>query len=262
MARAMPFAEKALELDPELPGAHTAIGVIRWQANYDAVGAEESFRRAIEFDPGSVGARKQYGLLLASTGRLDEAIEQMETALDLDPLATGPLGFDLGKLYMAMGDTDRALAYWERIIGEAPGYFQPQANLGDYHCRTGNPAKGIPLIERAITLSPDEPWLVAQLAYCYAISGNRGEAKEILEELEALSSDQYVDPTGLALVHAGLGEMEEAFEELERGAELRAIRIKEIGIDPRFEPLHADPRFTDLLERMGLPTPLTLQDRA
>ncbi len=253
MARARPFAEKALELDPDLAAAHASMALIRYHGDWDFARAEAGFKHAIDLDPGWVFARQQYSVLLASLGRLDEAIEQMEIAHDLDPFTFDPVGFDLGRLYELTGERDRALAQWKQTLALAPNYFQPHMRLGDYYCRAGQPEKAIPRLSRAIELSSDDPWLVANLGYCYAISGSREDARRTVRELGELSSRGYVTQVGPALIHVGLGEADEAFAALERAYELRALRIKDLKIDPRWDPLRSDPRFQDLLRRIGFP---------
>ncbi len=252
MAKARVFAEKALELDPDLAAAHTSMGMIRAFGDWDFERAEKDYQRAIDLDPGYPHAHLLYGLLLASLGRLDEAIEQMEIGYDLDPLSFDLGNISLGKLYELQGREDRAIAHWEEKIDLAPRYYGPHLSLGSYYCRKGDPEKGLASLRRAMELSPEDPWIVANLGYCHAVAGREIEARKILEELEELSSTEYVTPVGLALIHVGLGEVDDAFETLERGYDYRSIRMMMLLSDSRFWVLDEDPRFGALIERIGL----------
>jgi tetratricopeptide (TPR) repeat protein len=251
MARARHFAEKALELDPELALAQSVMGGVRLHADWDFEGAEEQFLRALDLDPGSVLAHQQYAVLLSYSGRIAEAIEQLEIARDLDPLTPDPGGVGLGRLYEMQGEPERALAAWAEKEALAPSYLPPYVARGDYLCRAGRYEEAIPLLTKA--LASEEPWPVANLAYCYAISGREDAARAKLAELTALAESQYVTPVGMARVHVGLGETEAAFAELERAYELRSLRLLGLRRDPHWQPLHNDPRYGSLLRRIGFP---------
>ncbi len=228
------------------------MGMIQAFGDWDFERAEEDYKRAIDLDPGYPSAHLQYGLLMASQGRLDEAIEQLEIGKDLDPLAFDLGSVSLGRLYALQGSDDRAIAHWEERREMAPGYYGPYLSLGSYQCWKGDPEKGLANLRRAVELSPDDPWIVANVGYCHAVAGQETEARKILEELEELSSTEYVTPVGLALIHVGLGEVEDAFEALERGYEYRSIRMLMLLIDARFWVLDEDPRFEALVRRIGL----------
>lgn len=252
MALARRTIEKALELDPELSEAQTIMGSVVTHADWDFELAEERFERAIALDPGSVIGHQQLGIMLAYTGRLDEATTQMEIAKDLDPLTSDPAGVDIGRLYALGGDAKRAVAYWTETTELAPRYAQPMLSQGDYLCRQGESKRAIALLEHAAGLVPGDPWFLANLGHCFAISGRPERAREILARLEQLSAGQYVDAVGPAILHVALGETDAAFEALERAYELRSMRILLLTLDPRFAPLHDDPRYADLVERIGL----------
>jgi tetratricopeptide (TPR) repeat protein len=252
MALARRTIEKALEVDPELPEAHTILGTLETHDAWNFERAEEHYAHALELDPGLVMAHQQLGIMLAYTGRLDEAAAQMEIARDLDPLTSDPAGVDLGRLYELRGDTQRAVAYWTETAELAPRYAQPMLSHGDFLCRRGDADRAIELLELATGLVPGDSWFLANLGHCLAISDRRERAREIVEQLEALSADEYVDPVGLALVHAALGEADATFAALERAYELRSLRILLLTLDPRWEPLHSDPRYLDLVQRIGL----------
>lgn len=251
MARARRHAEKALELDPDLSLAHTSMALVRMYADWDFARADEQHRRAVELDPGSVIGHLQYAILLAYTGRIEEAIAHMEKKRDLDPLSSDPAGVDLGRLYEVHGEPERAVATWKETVTLTPDYVPSALSYGDFLCRSGRTDEAIGLLERV--LAPERPWAIATLAYCHAISGGSERARALLAGLEGRAAIEYVTPVALALVHVGLGETDAAFAALERAYELHSLRILSLDFDPRWEPLRSDPRYRDLVERIGLP---------
>ncbi len=110
-------------------------------------------------------------------------------------------------------------------------------------------------LEQARIATADDPAIVADLAYCYATAGREDEARELLQELEQRAKTIYVSPMGFALIHAGLGERDKVFEYLAEAYEIRAFLLPLIVVDSSFEPLRSDPRFQDLVRRLGLPQP-------
>lgn len=251
MERARQAAQKALDLDPELAVAHSAMASVRVHADWDFEGAEQSYIHALDLEPGLVAAHQQYAVLLTYTGRIPAAIEHFETARDLDPLLPDPGGVDLGGLYEMNGEPERALAAWTEREKLAPSYLSTYVRHGTYLCRAGQYDEAIALITRA--LASETSWSAANLAYCLALAGRRDEAIAKLGELTNLAGMQYVSPVGLALVHMALGDRDAAFAALERGFELRSLRMLGLRSFPSWEPLRGDPRFDDLLRRIGFP---------
>jgi tetratricopeptide (TPR) repeat protein len=226
--------------------------VISSLLEWDWEAAEPAFLRAIELDPGSVFGRQTYSTSLASQGRLDEAFEQMLTANELDPLATARSDLDLGLLYKWKGEPLEAEAYWRHVLELRPNHYSSLDNLGAHYCATGRTKEGLALLERARELYPETPQVLAGIGACYATAGRREEAEAVLTELDAWSQREYVDPVTPAQIYLALGDDDHAFAALERGYAGRAFMMTQIGWDPRFARLHRDPRFRDLLERIGL----------
>jgi serine/threonine-protein kinase len=252
LVRAAGAVRRALELDPDLGPAHAALAKVLAYRDWDWEAAERGFRMALDLDPGDVYGRQLYVEMLAGTGRLDEAIAEQRRVRELDPFWVSASSVDMGRLYEIRGEDDRAVAEWERALELAPGYYVAHQHLGNHHCARGRLEAGIAALKRAATLSPEDPHVVADVAYCYAISGRTEQARGLLRELERESRNRYVSPMTRALVHVGLGERDQAFEQLEGGYRGRALMLPLIGIDARFAPLHSDPRFGALLARMGL----------
>jgi TolB-like protein/lipoprotein NlpI len=251
VAKARWAAEKALELDPALAEAHNSMGLVEAFGEWSWSRGEESMRRALELDPSSWWAQYAYALLLAVTGRLDEGLVEMERAVALDPLHSSTIVY-LGEMYAWKGEHEKAVAQWEKAQEIDPGYPRLHQTLGVSLCKRDT--KTIGLLEQARALTPDDPLILADLAYCYATSGRRDEARSLLSQLEEQSRRGYVNPMSFALIHVGLGQVEEAFGWLERAHETRAFLLPFIGVDLPYEPMRSDPRFASLLRRMGLPT--------
>ena len=252
MEKAKAAARKAVELNPDLAEAHAALGLATWKFDRDWAAAEREFQRAIELNPSSAWAHQIYALQLKDMGRVEEAIRHIERGQQLDPLAPSPVWLDLGELYALRGDLEAALAEWSRAEELHPNFHGTHQRRGNALCQRGSYAKAIPLLERARSLSPIDPLVAADLAYCYARAGRPDAAREILAELEATSRAKYVTPMSFALIQLGLGNEEEVFAHLEDACEQRAIQVVSIWGDPRFIPMRDDGRFQDLLSCVGL----------
>jgi hypothetical protein len=158
---------------------------------------------------------------------------------------------DLGRLYELAGDEQSALATWTAKMELAPSYYDPHRHLGNYYCGKGEAEKAFHELERALELAGGDPYVAADLGYCYATLGRPQDARSLLAQLDR--SEDYVSPISRALIHVGLGNREDALQWLENGYDQRTFLIPTLNVDPRFEPLRSDPRFDDLLRRIGFP---------
>jgi tetratricopeptide (TPR) repeat protein len=208
------------------------------------------YKRALELNPNSWLAHAWYAGLLSHTGRFEEAIKLDMQARELDPVSVNS-GTFLGKdLYRARRyddairacqealelDPDHLLALWFQALSEEQKHQFPEA---------------IVKWEKAVKLS-DGPLYRGQLANAYALTGNRAKALKILEQLKALSKEKYVAPVDIAIIYTGLGDRNSAFRWLEKAYQERTARIHEVS-EPHFDSLRSDPRFPDLMRRIGLP---------
>jgi len=214
--------------------------------------ADQSLQRAIALDPAYTWARDMYAILLAQQGRLDEAIEQLQRARRLDPV-TAPLGVtDLGFLYSLKGDLESAAEAWQASLELAPDDFRVHRLLGNHFCRRGDFEEAFREFERAMSVVHDRERLLSDLGYCHALAGNREEAEEYLEQIEASAEQMYVDPVHPALVHLGLGDSDRSLELLQRAYDLHGSLLTEVPTDPRYAPLHSDPRYQEIVRGIGL----------
>lgn len=245
-------ARKALELDDGVPAAHHALALLSIYRDRDWSAAEREAKRAIELGPSDVFGRWTYAEALTWMGRLDEAIDQMRKASELDPFGISLAVIDLGRLYEAKGLDERALEEWDRALQLAPTYPWTHQHIGNYYCRNGEFDRGLDSLKRSVELSPEDPLFVANLGHCYAAAGRPGEARNLALQLEERSRSRYISPMSFALIHLGLGENDQAIQWLERAYEVQALLLTTIVFDERFDPLRADARFSDLVRRLGL----------
>ncbi len=253
IGRAKEAALKAVELDERVAEGHTSLGLSRFFLEWDWAGAERAYLRSLELNPSNAFNLEVYGLLLTVQGRLAEAIDAFERAIELDPLIVNSVVF-LGDAHAWNGNTAEAVGLWEHAIELDPRYPSAHQSLGRSLCASGKADEGIRVLEQARSLSPNDPLIVADMGHCYARSGRPAEARQLLVELESRGSDgAYVSPVSLALVHLGLDEPGPALEWLERAYDARAFWLTHVVLDQRYDRVRSDPRFQDLVRRIGLP---------
>jgi TolB-like protein/DNA-binding winged helix-turn-helix (wHTH) protein/Tfp pilus assembly protein PilF len=251
--RAREAALRALELDETLAEAHTALGSVKSEFEWDWPAAEAEYRRAIELNGNHVTARQWYGEFLSFNARHGEAVMQLRHAVDLDPLSP-VVNNSLAAAMLTARRFDEATVYARRTIDIDPTFGGAHMTLGTIYLLQGNQAEAIAALQRAVTLSPGLSKATAWLGHAYAVAGQTARAREILDELDKLSRQLPVSSYDLALIYAGLGDRRLAFEWLDRAYQARAWELVKLKTDIRFDNLHADPSFADLLKRLGLAT--------
>ena len=250
VGKAKAAVARALELDPTLGEAYSALGTFQFAFDWDFEGAERSFHRALELNPNYALAHSWYGAQLAVLGRFDEAIEQGRTARLLSPLTPIDL-INLGVWHHFAGDDERAIALLEQAIEHFPTFVESYQPLGMILCEHGEFERGIALLEKVHEMDGR----LAPLIYGHGLAGNTEEARRLLAELAERAQTTFVSPLDFALAHVSLGEHDQAMALLERAYEFRLPPLLFSGVYPPFAPLRSDPRFVDLLRRMGLPVP-------
>jgi tetratricopeptide (TPR) repeat protein len=243
-------AAKALQIDDELPEAHTYLATVLMNIDWDWAGAERGYQRAIELNPGYAPAHHWYGWLLIVLARLDDAINELEMARRLDPLSIG-INWFLAAAYGFAGRFDEAVQQGEFLIELEPRSWIGHWVVG-YACGIMRQFdRSIAAFEQAGRLD-QSPMIAGQLGCVYAMAGLRDEARATLAEMKTKSAESYVPPYYIAIIHAALGEEDEAFDYLERAFEMRDGSLPLLKVDQRVDPLRDDPRFADLLWRVGL----------
>lgn len=253
----LPLAEtaalKALELDDSLAEAHAPLGALRVEYDLDLIRAEKEFRRAIELNPNYATAHHWYGEeVLAATGRFAEAVAELQRAEELDPLSRAVSTTYGYVLYLAR-DNDAAIAQLRKTLELDASFAATHMYLGRAYAQKKMFADAIQEFQKADDLSEGEPYSRAWLGYGYAVSGQAREARKVLNELQGLPKGKYVPPYDLAAVWMGLEDKNQALKWLERACEDHAAYFSSIKVEPVFDRLHPDPRFQDLLRRIGLP---------
>ena len=248
--KAIAAAKKALELDDTLAEARTSLALAIWYYDFDFSQANREFQRAIELNPNYASAHQQYGNnTLSATGRFNDAIAEGKRALELDPLSLVIIA-DLGVDYLYARRYDEAIAQERKLLEMDPGYYFAYLNLGQALEAKGARDAAIAEYQKARDLN-DDPLALALLAHAYGLSGNKIEAEKIVDQLKALSKARYVSAYSFSLAYLGLDDKEEALQWLEQSYQDRAgADIGWIRVDPIFDPLHGDPRFEAVAEKI------------
>jgi serine/threonine-protein kinase len=247
--RAAEAAANALRLDPDLAAAHCTVAYVKMVRDFDWVGAEQEFKRALELSPGSDDTYDLYGRLCAGLGRYDEALALQYRARELDPLAHRMDGVTTllraGRYAQAVTDAEAALEL-------EPAYDRGRATLGWGYFLTGRQTEGLAELERAVSISPGNTLWVGQLGEAYAMAGETAKARGILRDLEERAKTAYVSPYHFAYVYTGLGEFDQAMDWLERAVAERTGPAYSIKGSFLLTSLHTQPRFRALLKQMKL----------
>ena len=252
IAKARQAAKNALEIDEELGEAHGALAQILYGYDWDHPAAEKEFKRALELNPNDAVTRRNYAFYLVRTGRPDEGLPQIQRALETDPLSSD-IGESLARIYMDRHEFDKAVAQSRKVVERDPRRDQAYSIMGASLTGKRLYPEAVAALEKGSALSGREHRVLASLGYALAAMGAKNEAEKILRELEEKSRQQYVSPTHLATVCMGLGKNEQAMAWLDRAYRERSLWLNSIPVDFRFDGLRADPRFTALLKKIGLP---------
>ncbi len=242
-------ALKALEYDDTLAEAHTSLAAVKHFYEWDWLGAEEEYRRAIELNPGYPTAHHWYAELLTMLGQHEKAIAEIKHALELDPLSL-IINSDAGSYIYYARQHDQAIEQLHKTIEIDPNFAGAHKWLGETYVQKGMYGAAIEEFQKAATLSPGNPRYEAASVYAYAMVGKRVDATNILA---ALKKGGHLSAIGVAVIHTGLDEKEQALEWLEKAYEKHESELAFLKVDPRFDPLRSDPRFQSLLRRMNFP---------
>jgi tetratricopeptide (TPR) repeat protein len=253
MPKAKAAALKALELDDMLAEAHTTLARVLTIYDWNWLGAKKEFERAIELNPRYAVAHQWYGEYWIDIGRLDEGIAENKRAQELDPLSLN-INFMLALAFYHAGQYDQAIEQFKKTLEMDPNFPAAHTMLPAAYEQKEMYPEAITGFQNAITLTRgfSRSFSMAGLGHLYGVSGKKGEAQKVLNELRQLSGHEYVPAHEIALIYAGLGEKDEAFTWLENAYEERSFNMMKLKVEPRWRGLRTDPRFVDLLRRMGL----------
>jgi TolB-like protein/Flp pilus assembly protein TadD len=245
-------ASHAVLLDDESSEAHTSLAHVKAIQDWDWLGSEQEFRKAIRLDPRNPVAHHWLAMsCLMTLGRLDEALQEIMIAQSLDPVSS-IISRDLAQILHFRREYDRALEQCDHTIEQNPHFSAAYWTLGLVQEQRGELEEAIAAFQRAIELSPPSPRVVGALARTYAIVGRKLEALRLLKELNEMSKRRYISPFELALIYFSLNRMDEGFERLELAFQHRCFELITLRIDPRFDNVRNDARFQKLFLQLGL----------
>ncbi len=249
-SRAKAAAEKALKIDESLAEAHTSLGAIGFCYDWDWPGAEREFQHAIALNPSYALAHGYYAMYLAFLGRFDDAIVEAKQAQELDPLS--PLINALaGYVFFVARQYDQAILECQKALEIDPNSVVALAYIVFPYFQKGMYEEAIAACQKVVALWKGSTMWLAGLGLVYAGSGRKEEAQKVLRELEERSKQQYVGPLEFVWVYVGLGEIDQAFEWLNKAYEERNLLFR-LKAEPTFDALRSDPRFEELLQKIGL----------
>ena len=238
---------KALDLDPDLPEAHTAYGLILATYEWDWVGGEREFKRSFELDPKIALAHFRYAWVeLSPRGRHEEAIAEMKRAMELDPLSLIQ-GANFAAVYIYARQYDSALDQAMKTYDLDHGFFAAQNWLAHAYNAKGMYPQAIAIAEKSLGTDFE---MLPQLGYAYAKLGRRKEAEDLVAAW--LAKKRYVSSYWVAVVYTALGEKDKAFDQLEKAYKAHDWFMVRVKTDPFLDPLRDDPRLADLIKRVGL----------
>lgn len=249
--KAKAAALKALQIDDTLAEPHVSLAHVKYYYDRDWVFAEREYRRAIELNPNYPIAHSWYAIFLMSATRFDEALSEIRQAKQLDPLSL-PTNMAEGWVLLCARRYDESADQLRKTIELDPNFVLAHHRLGIVYEQQGKYDEAINEFTVVNKLTSGKPLGLMSLAHAYALAGKRAEAQKLLDDLLAMSKQRYVSSAGIALVYAGLGDKEQAFAWLDRADKERDGILARIKVDSRFDSLRSDPRFTELVKRMGL----------
>src|SRR5271170_4088662 len=251
LPKAKAAASKALQLDDSLGEAHNSLAFCLDGFNWDLDAGGREFRRAIELNPGYATAHHWYAWHLSLLGQYDQAIGEMKKAENLDPLSL-IINADFAEPLLLAHSYDESIEQSRKTIAMDPNFALAHNQLAQAYLEKQMNAEAVAELQKALALSPGSPTIMANLARAYVASGRRSAAEELLGELKKRSSPIASYAPEIAVIYAALGDKDQAMKWLEKGFEERFNP----GVLPRpgLDPLRSDPRFQELIRRIGLPS--------
>lgn len=250
MTRSRAAALKAAEIDESLPEAHAVLGSVAFWFDWDWIGAERHFVKALDLDPNSAVTHTWYAHLLSNTRRHDQAIREVRRSLELDPVTPITNALEGQFLFFAR-QSDNAIQVLQSTIEMDPNFWAPHLFISRAYLSKGMYAETIAAASRARDLSNGNAEASATIAFAHAKAGNASEARRILAELEQRRGQQYVPSYALAQIHCALGEKDKALELLEISYQDKDLAMVFLAIDPKWDDLRNESRFIELMKRMN-----------
>ena len=252
MPKAKEAALTAVEIDDNLPEAHSSLGLVKVYYDHDWIGAEAEFRKALKLDPNLVSAHQRYGTYLTFMGRFEESIRHYEKALELDPFSL-QINMNLATTYYLRGEYERAINHLNKTSELEPNYMPTHFVLGSAYVQQGRLEEAIEEFQFIYKMDEEAYIALGFMGYAHALNGQRAEAETLLSILEDISQRKYISPYSLLLIHLAVGPLERVFQLLEQLYEERNDWLVWLKVSPELKNVRNDPRFQDLLRRIGFP---------
>jgi TolB-like protein/Tfp pilus assembly protein PilF len=244
---------QALEIDPTLAEAHTALATSIMEYEWDWEKAEREFKQALELNPNAASTHFLYGLIyLLPMERTADAIGEIQRSVELEPLNVD-MGANLAAAYMYARQNERAVEQARKTYDLEPNFVGGRIWLATVYDANGMYEQAIELCEKSLQSDPTNPPFLTLAGYAYAKDGQRQKAEEIIKRWKQIAKTQYVSHYWIAPIYAALGERNEAFAELEKAFAERDYFMPRLKVDPFMDALRDDPRFKEMLKRMNLP---------
>ncbi len=259
--RAREAAEHAVRVEPNLAEAQVSLGFVNFWFDWDWPAAEAIFRKAIALDPNYSQAHRMLGITLSHMGRAEEAAAAIRRARELDPLLAGHQALS-SQVAFSGRDYESALQFARQAIVVDPEFWIGYMQLAQVYVQLGQAEAALEALNSAGRFSGGNSKVIGLRGYLFATLGRSSEAREVLRTLVSIARERYVPPYAMALVHAGLGELDDCFEWLDRAFDVHDVHIVFLPVDPKWDPFRANPRFSALLRRAGLPIPASPAVRA
>ena len=244
-------AEQALKLDGQLAEAHASLGKILTDSDWDWAHAESEFKLAISLKPNYANAHHWYSTLLATEGRFDEAIREVKRAQGLDFLSPAT-NTHVGNILYRARRYDEAIVSLKEALELEPNFLAARFYLGICYQKQKRFDEALAEYQKGKLLTPNSSEILVLRGSTYAEMGKPEQARQCLAELQEMAKDHYVSSASFAIIHASLGELDQAFEWMEKAFQESAPIIRGLKTDPLFDNLRPDPRFADLMRRVGL----------
>jgi TolB-like protein/DNA-binding winged helix-turn-helix (wHTH) protein/Flp pilus assembly protein TadD len=250
--RAMAALEQALQHGDAFASVQTTQASAQLWYAWDWVGAESAFKQALALSPNDAATHRRYAWYLLAMGRLSDAIAVMHRAQELNPLSPG-IAKNVGVVFYFARRYDDAIAQFHAALEMDPNFRTAYSGLAYTYLQKGMAAEALAACQQMLDRWGRDPWVLWDLGYALAVSGRHDQARQVLAELHEQAQHTYVRPLAFAWVFIGLGEKDQAFAWLEKAHAERDPHLTLLKADPVYDTLRADPRFTALLQKIGLP---------
>jgi TolB-like protein/Tfp pilus assembly protein PilF len=248
--KAKSAASQAIALDSHCAEGHMAMADIK-RNDWQFAAAESEYKRSLELNPNLVAAHLSYGVMLSALGRFGEALEQEQRAIELNPVNTLAVIW-VGNVYGYQRDYDKAIVQGQKALEIDPNYPAAYVMLGQWYWNAGMDEKAVEMYARLKELSGGDAAMLPDTKRAFA-TGGRAAVMRSLIELQSNPATPGYSPSDVAQLYSSLGDKDKAFFWLNKAYEERAVTLIYLKVDPAFDPLRSDPRYVELVRRIGFP---------